>query len=86
MSIIWSLIAGLIVGVLAKLVIPGKQPIPIWMTILLGLVGAVGGNYLAVGLGVGDTSGIDWIRHILQVGIAAVLIALVTPAWARNRR
>lgn len=85
MSFLWAIIAGLIIGLLAKLVLPGRQPIPLWLTVLLGIVGAVVGNVLASAVGVRDTGGIDWIRHIFQIGIAAVLIALVTPLWARRR-
>ncbi|GGX84483.1 GlsB/YeaQ/YmgE family stress response membrane protein [Streptomyces minutiscleroticus] len=85
MSFLWAIIAGLIIGLLAKLVLPGRQPIPLWLTVILGIVGAVVGNLLASAVGVRDTGGIDWIRHIFQIGIAAVLIALVTPMWARRR-
>nr|WP_202453680.1 GlsB/YeaQ/YmgE family stress response membrane protein [Streptomyces sp. SID4913] len=80
----WAIIAGLVIGLLAKLVVPGRQPIPLWLTILLGVVGALVGNALASAFGVRDTSGIDWIRHIFQIGVAAVLIALISPVWARR--
>ncbi|MCD0483238.1 GlsB/YeaQ/YmgE family stress response membrane protein [Streptacidiphilus sp. ASG 303] len=85
MSFVWAIIAGLIIGVIAKLVLPGRQPIPIWLTIILGIVGALVGNALATAFGVRDTGGFDWIRHILQVGVAALLIAVVTPMWGRRR-
>ncbi|AQS65737.1 GlsB/YeaQ/YmgE family stress response membrane protein [Streptomyces pactum] len=85
MSFLWAIIAGLIIGLLAKLVIPGRQPIPLWLTTILGIVGGVVGNALATAFGVGDTSGIDWIRHIFQIAVAALLIALVTPLWSRRR-
>nr|WP_202435150.1 MULTISPECIES: GlsB/YeaQ/YmgE family stress response membrane protein [unclassified Streptomyces] len=81
----WAIIAGLIIGLLAKLVVPGRQPIPLWLTTLLGIVGALAGNALAGAVGVRDTGGIDWIRHIFQIGVAAVLIAFVTPMWVRRR-
>jgi uncharacterized membrane protein YeaQ/YmgE (transglycosylase-associated protein family) len=84
LNIIWAIIAGLIIGLLAKLFVPGRQTIPLWLTIILGIVGGLVGNWLASVLGVRHTSGIDWIRHILQVGVAAVLIALVAPAWTRR--
>ncbi len=84
MSFLWAIIAGLIIGLLAKLVLPGRQPIPLWLTVILGIVGAVVGNALASAFGVRDTGGIDWIRHVFQIGVAAVLIALVTPLWARR--
>ncbi|MET9612873.1 GlsB/YeaQ/YmgE family stress response membrane protein [Kitasatospora indigofera] len=85
MSFLWAIIAGLIIGLLARLLLPGRQPIPIWLTILLGVLGAVAGNALASGLGVRDTGGIDWIRHLLQIGVAAALITVISPAWGRRR-
>ena len=85
MNIIWAIIAGLIIGLLAKLVVRGRQPIPLWLTILLGVVGGIVGNYIAVALHVRHTNGIDWIRHILQVGVAAALIAVVSPMWVTRR-
>ncbi|MFH8369596.1 GlsB/YeaQ/YmgE family stress response membrane protein [Streptomyces sp. NPDC018031] len=85
MSFLWAIIAGLVIGLLARLVLPGRQPIPLWLTVLLGIGGAVAGNALASAAGVRDTGGVDWIRHVFQVGIAAVLIAFVSPLWARRR-
>jgi uncharacterized membrane protein YeaQ/YmgE (transglycosylase-associated protein family) len=82
--IIWAIVAGLIIGSIAKLFVPGRQNIPIWMTILIGVAGALIGNFLAVVLGVRHTVGIDWIRHSLQVATAVVLIMLVVPAWSRR--
>ncbi|MFJ7151498.1 GlsB/YeaQ/YmgE family stress response membrane protein [Streptomyces sp. NPDC100445] len=84
MSFLWAIIAGLIIGLLAKLVLPGRQPIPLWLTVIMGIIGGVVGNLLASAFGVGATNGIDWIRHIFQVGVAALLIAFVTPLWARR--
>jgi uncharacterized membrane protein YeaQ/YmgE (transglycosylase-associated protein family) len=85
MSFLWAIIAGLIIGVLARIVLPGRQPIPLWLTILLGAIGGLLGNGLASAFGVADTDGVDWVRHAMQIGAAAVLIALVTPAWSRRR-
>ncbi len=86
MSFLWAIIAGLIIGLLAKLVVPGRQSIPIWLTILLGVVGGLVGNGLASVVGVRDTNGIDWIRHIFQIGVAAILIGFISPRWGRSRR
>ncbi|MEU1286621.1 GlsB/YeaQ/YmgE family stress response membrane protein [Kitasatospora sp. NPDC005856] len=86
MTILWALVAGLVVGLLAKLVLPGRQPVPLWLTVLVGAVGAVLGNAAASYFGVRHTGGIDWIRHLLQVGVAAVLIAVVSPAYVARRR
>jgi uncharacterized membrane protein YeaQ/YmgE (transglycosylase-associated protein family) len=63
---------------------PGRQAIPLWLTIVLGIAGALVGNWLAAVFGVRFTGGIDWIRHFLQVGSAAVLIAIVAPMWMRR--
>jgi uncharacterized membrane protein YeaQ/YmgE (transglycosylase-associated protein family) len=84
MGLIWAVIAGLIVGVLAKAVLPGKQVTPLWLTILLGIGGAILGNMIASGLGVRETPGIDWIRHALQIAVAAGLVAVVAPMWAKR--
>lgn len=86
MTIIVAIIVGLVVGAVARLFLPGRQDIPLWLTIVLGIVGAVVGNYLATVLGVAVTHGFDWIRHILQVGVAAVLIAAVQPYYSRSLR
>ena len=46
-GIITAIVFGLIIGALARLVLPGKQNIPIWLTILVGIVGAFIGTFLA---------------------------------------
>ncbi|WP_406207678.1 GlsB/YeaQ/YmgE family stress response membrane protein [Kitasatospora sp. NBC_01560] len=86
MTLIWALVVGLVVGLLAKLVLPGRQPVPLWLTVLLGLVGALVGNVIASALGVRHTDGVDWIRHLLQVAVAAALISAVAPAYLGRRR
>jgi uncharacterized membrane protein YeaQ/YmgE (transglycosylase-associated protein family) len=86
MHILWAIIAGLIIGCLARLVLSGRQPIPIWLTIVLGIVGGLIGDAIASAIGVEETRGVDWIRHILQVAAAAVLISLLTPLYLRSKR
>jgi uncharacterized membrane protein YeaQ/YmgE (transglycosylase-associated protein family) len=77
-TIIGALVAGIIIGPLARLVLPGKQNISIGMTILVGAVGAlVGGlvaDWLDIGTTEGTTAGIDWIKLGIQVAVAAVLV------------
>jgi uncharacterized membrane protein YeaQ/YmgE (transglycosylase-associated protein family) len=67
-----ALIVGLIIGALGRLVIPGKQNIPIWLTILIGIVAALVGTFIVQGLR--DTDGFDWIETIVQVALAAVAV------------
>jgi uncharacterized membrane protein YeaQ/YmgE (transglycosylase-associated protein family) len=73
---ITAIIVGLIIGALGRLVVPGRQNIPIWLTLLIGVVAAILGTLLAGAFGVADTRGIDWIELALQVGLAAVGVAL----------
>ncbi|HEX6299887.1 MAG TPA: GlsB/YeaQ/YmgE family stress response membrane protein [Acidimicrobiia bacterium] len=75
-TLIGGLIAGIIIGPLARLVIPGKQDISLVMTIVLGAVGAIVGGFLYDALGGGETSGIDWIKLLIQVGVAAVVVLI----------
>jgi uncharacterized membrane protein YeaQ/YmgE (transglycosylase-associated protein family) len=83
-GIITAIIIGLIIGALGRLVVPGKQNIPIWLTLVIGVVAAILGTLLAGALDVADTPGIDWIELILQVAFAAAGVALV--AGVRGRR
>jgi uncharacterized membrane protein YeaQ/YmgE (transglycosylase-associated protein family) len=71
-TIIGGLIAGVIIGPLGRLVIPGKQNVSLGMTILIGAAAAILGGFIAQALGVGETGGIDWIKLAIQVGLAAV--------------
>jgi uncharacterized membrane protein YeaQ/YmgE (transglycosylase-associated protein family) len=73
-TIIGALFAGIIIGPLARLVMPGKQDIGLLPTIGAGAVGALVGGFIAQLLGVGDTGGIDWIKLALQVASAAAAV------------
>ena len=56
---------------------PGRQNLPIWLTLLVGVAAALLGSAIAGALGVAVTPGIDWIELIIQVILAAVGVALV---------
>ncbi len=73
-TIIVSLLAGIIIGPLARLVLPGRQNISMGMTIVIGAVGAFLGGLIANWVGVEDTSGLDWTQYAIQVAVAAVLV------------
>lgn len=75
-TIVWGLVAGIVIGPLARLVMPGKQNISLGITILIGAVGAIAGGFIADAIGVGETSGIDWTKLAIQVGIAVVAVLL----------
>lgn len=80
-----ALVIGLIVGALGRLVVPGRQRIPIWLTLLIGIAAAFVGTLLAQVLGVAETRGIDWVELALQVGFAAAGVALATGISGRSR-
>jgi len=80
-----AIIIGLIVGVLARAILPGRQNIPIWLTIVVGIVAAFVGTALARALGIPTaTSGIDWMELIVQLVVAVVGVALVSGAFGRR--
>lgn len=84
-GIIMALIIGAIVGALGRLVVPGKQHMPIWLTIVVGIVAAFLGTLLARAIGIPtSTSGIDWRELAVQVLLAAVGVALVTGFYGRS--
>lgn len=75
--IIFSLLAGLILGPIGRLLVPGEQKIGLLTTILVGAAAAFLGGVIAVALGVGATPGIDWIRHGIQVVLAVIGVMVV---------
>jgi uncharacterized membrane protein YeaQ/YmgE (transglycosylase-associated protein family) len=87
MEIIGLLVAGLIIGVLGKFAAPGaKDNTPLWLTVLCGIGGVLIGYYLAAALGVDSTRGIDWIRWIISIIVAAVLVVAASTLTGRNNR
>ena len=77
-AIISAIIVGAIIGALGRLVVRGRQNISILATILIGIIAALIGTFIANALGVGDTNGIDWIKLAIQVVLAAVGVSLYT--------
>ncbi|SNS56980.1 hypothetical protein SAMN06893096_105119 [Geodermatophilus pulveris] len=87
MEIIGLIIAGLIIGLLGKFVAPGaKDNTPIWLTILCGIGGVLIGYYVSGALGVAATPGIDWMRWIISIILAAVLVVAASTLTGRNSR
>ena len=84
-GIITALVIGLIIGVLGRIVAPGRQNIPLWLTLLVGIVAALIGTAIAAAFGVAATRGIDWIELITQVALAAIGVAIVAGFYHRRR-
>jgi len=76
---------GLIIGALGRLVVPGRQNIPIWLTMLIGIVAALLGTAIARGAGWVNTPGIDWLEIIIQVVLAAIGVVVTANLYARRR-
>jgi uncharacterized membrane protein YeaQ/YmgE (transglycosylase-associated protein family) len=80
-SIVGYIVVGLIVGLLARFLVPGRDPIGLIRTILLGIIGAVIGGW-AAGTFVKETAGVDWIASV----VAAMLLILLWRAFSGRRR
>ena len=82
-TIISAIIVGAIIGALGRLVVRGRQNISILVTIVIGIVAALIGTFIANALNVGATDGIDWIEVVIQVVLAAVGVVLFTRTRTR---
>jgi uncharacterized membrane protein YeaQ/YmgE (transglycosylase-associated protein family) len=77
--IIWYIVAGLIVGALARLVVPGRNPMGIVLTVVIGIVGSIVGGLVSYALG------LHWLLTlIVSVAVAALLVYFFT--GSRRRR
>ncbi|MBT1063216.1 GlsB/YeaQ/YmgE family stress response membrane protein [Bowmanella sp. Y26] len=76
MGIFSWIIMGLIVGVLAKWIMPGKDPGGLIVTIIIGIVGAFVGGFIASLLGFGGFSGFNLYSVLISVGGALLLLYL----------
>ena len=86
MEIIGVIVAGIIIGLLGKFVAPGdKDNIPIWLTILCGIGGVVLGWFLYTAFGGDGSPGIDWVRWLIAIAVAAVLVVIASTLTGRNR-
>lgn len=83
-GIISAIIIGAIIGALGRLVLPGKQNIPIWLTILIGIVAALIGTAIVGSLS--DTDGFDWTEILVQVVLAAVGVYIASAVTGRGSR
>jgi uncharacterized membrane protein YeaQ/YmgE (transglycosylase-associated protein family) len=64
--IVW-IILGLVAGILAKFIMPGRDPGGFIVTILLGIVGALVGGFISTRLGFGDVTGFNLASIIIAV-------------------
>ena len=84
MEIIGVIVAGIIIGLLGKFVaLSNRDNIPIWLTILCGIGGVIIGWYIYVLFGGNGSPGIDWVRWLVAIAVAAVLVIIASMATAR---
>jgi uncharacterized membrane protein YeaQ/YmgE (transglycosylase-associated protein family) len=84
-EIIVLLIVGAIIGLLGKFVAPGdKDNIPIWLTILCGIGGVIIGAFIYSLFGGDGSKGVDWVRWIVAILTAAVLVVIASTVTGRN--
>lgn len=83
MNVVWWLIVGLIAGALARLLVPGRDPMGLLGTLLLGLVGSVIGGFIG---DLFDSGNDDFSPAGLIGSILGAIIALLIYRWAIGRR
>jgi uncharacterized membrane protein YeaQ/YmgE (transglycosylase-associated protein family) len=81
-GIISAIVVGLVIGALARLVLPGKQNISIVLTILIGIVAAFIGT--AIAGAIVDTNGFSIVQLIIQVVLAVIGVAIVAGTSGRR--
>ncbi len=85
MEIIGVLVAGIIIGLLGKLIAPGdKDNTPIWLTVLCGIGGVLIGWYVYAAFGGNGSDGVDWVRWFVAILVAAVLVVVASTVMGRN--
>jgi uncharacterized membrane protein YeaQ/YmgE (transglycosylase-associated protein family) len=86
MEIIGVIVAGIVIGLLGKFVAPGNRDnIPIWLTILCGIGGVLIGWFVYTAFGGNGSPGIDWVRWIIAIVVAAVLVMIASGVTGRSR-
>ncbi|WP_197375792.1 GlsB/YeaQ/YmgE family stress response membrane protein [Mycolicibacterium baixiangningiae] len=84
-TIIGALVVGLIIGALARLVMPGKQNIGVIMTIVLGALGSLIGSWLTYQLGYSNSNGgFEIIPFLVGIVVAIVLIGIYVAVMGKR--
>lgn len=76
------LVFGLVVGVVARLLVPGRQHLSLVMTLVLGVVGSVIGGVVANAIGTGDVFELNFLGSLVAIATAVVLIVIGERAGA----
>jgi uncharacterized membrane protein YeaQ/YmgE (transglycosylase-associated protein family) len=84
--VIGFVVFGLVVGVIARLIVPGRQELSLVMTVLLGVIGSVVGGLAANALGTGDILELNVIGSLVAIAASVVLIVIGERTGALRRR
>ena len=76
MGVISWIILGLVVGIIAKLIMPGKDPGGFIITTVLGIAGAIVGGFIGSAIGLGSVAGFDIRSLLLAIGGAILLLII----------
>ena len=85
-TILWALVGGTIIGFLGKTFAPGKREVALWLTILCGIGGVIIGWFVYTALGGDGSPGIDWVRWLIAIAIAAVLVVIASTLTGRSKK
>jgi uncharacterized membrane protein YeaQ/YmgE (transglycosylase-associated protein family) len=86
-SIVLAIVVGALIGLVARLVMPGKQDVGIIMTVVLGALGGLVGSWVASKFGYHNANGgVAWIPFFIGVGAAIVFIAIWETVRGRRTR
>ncbi|MEU4006503.1 GlsB/YeaQ/YmgE family stress response membrane protein [Streptomyces albidoflavus] len=86
-GIVSAIVIGIVIGLLGRLVVPGRQRIGLLLTIAVGIVAALVGTFVAAQFGLAETKGVDWAEWGIQIVLAAIgVFALDRVAGGRGRR
>jgi uncharacterized membrane protein YeaQ/YmgE (transglycosylase-associated protein family) len=82
MGWVFVIVMGIIIGILGKFVAPGdRDNVPIWVTVLAGIVGVL------IGYGwLGGTKGIDWLAFFVSIILAAILVMAAATLMGRAKK
>ena len=84
MSLIGSLVAGAVLALIASLIQRGSSGMPWWGNWIAGIGGALIGYFLADAFGVEKTDGVDWIRWLLSIVVAVILLGVGRALWSKR--
>lgn len=80
------IVFGLVVGAVARLLVPGRQHLSLGMTVLLGVIGSIAGGVVANALGTGDVMELNFIGSLVAIAASVVLIVVGENMGVLRRR